>query len=485
MTSSSDSPETWSKQFRPGSHTQQSLQWIAETLLPLLEQTPQEITNLLRGLDGEYIASGAAGAPSRGRPDVLPTGRNFYAVDIRAIPTETAWDIGRRAAETLIERYTQENGDYPQTLALSIWGTSTMRTGGDDLAQVLALLGVQPVWDGSSRRIVDFEILPLAVLGRPRVDVTVRISGFFRDSFPNLVQFLNQVIAAVSQLVEPPDMNPLAANVEQEIQQWLQEGLPENLASQRATYRIFGSKPGAYGAGLQGLIEAQNWQGDQDLARAYLNWSCYAYDAIGEGHSQPDVFRQRLENLQIVLHNQDNREHDLLDSDDYYQFQGGLTAAVRSLTGKNPTLYFGDNANPARPKVKHLSEEIAKVYRSRVVNPKWIQGVMRHGFKGAFELAATVDYLFAYDATTHCVADHMYTGVAQAYLLDQDVQQFVQHHNPWALRDMAERLLEAEQRGLWQQANAELLDQLRAIANEAEGVLETQADSFAKRQINN
>ncbi|MEY2984197.1 MAG: CobN component of cobalt chelatase involved in biosynthesis [Cyanobacteriota bacterium] len=464
----------WTEQFSPGDQTQKSLTWIEETLLPLLNQTPQEITNLLRGLDGEFIPSGAAGAPSRGRPDVLPTGRNFYSVDIRAIPTESAWDVGRRAAETLIERYSQDNGDYPKTLAISIWGTATMRTGGDDIAQVLALLGVQPVWDGPSRRIIDFEILPLAILQRPRVDVTVRISGFFRDGFPNLVEFIDQAIAAVAQLDEPAEMNPLAAAVKQETQTWCAQGLTPEQSKIRANYRIFGSKPGAYGAGLQGLIEAQNWQDDQDLAQAYLNWSCYAYDRQGVGHSQPEVFAQRLKTLQIVLHNQDNREHDLLDSDDYYQFQGGLTAAVRSLTGQNPTVYCGDNANPSRPRVKLLTAEIAKVYRSRVVNPKWIEGVMGHGYKGAFEMAATLDYLFAYDATTHCVADFMYEGVAKAYLFDPVVQNFIQAHNPWALRDMAERLLEAHQRQLWQSVKAETLDQLRAIANDAEGILEAQ-----------
>ncbi|AIE72539.1 MULTISPECIES: cobaltochelatase subunit CobN [unclassified Synechocystis] len=468
---------------KPSSKTQSNLDYIKNILLPLLQQTPQEIGNLLRGLNGEYITSGPAGAPSRGRPDVLPTGRNFYAVDIRAIPTETAWDIGRRAAQTLIERYTQDQGEYPQTLAISIWGTSTMRTGGDDVAQVLALLGVQPVWDSPSRRIIDFEILPLTVLNRPRVDVTVRISGFFRDSFPNLVELIYQAIATVAELDEPVAMNPLAAKVKQEMAQWQQQGLEKEEAKIKATYRIFGSKPGAYGAGLQGLIEAQNWRDDQDLAKAYLNWSCYAYDHQGIGHSQPEVFQQRLKNLQIVLHNQDNREHDLLDSDDYYQFQGGLTAAVRSLTGQNPTVYFGDNANPARPKVKLLTEEIAKVYRSRVVNPKWIAGVMRHGYKGAFEMAATLDYLFAYDATTHCVEDFMYEGVAQAYLLDEKVQNFIQQHNPWALRDMAERLLEAQQRQLWRNADPKLLDQLRAIAHGAEEILENSQSCTKKENI--
>lgn len=460
---------------------QKELNWIQTILLPRLQQTPQEMTHLLCGLAGKYIPSGPSGAPTRGRPEVLPTGRNFYSVDIRAIPTETAWDVGRKAAEAVIERYAQENGEYPQTLALSVWGTSTMRTGGDDIAQALALLGVRPVWDGMSRRVIDFEILSLSALGRPRVDVTLRISGFFRDSFPNLINLMYGAIAAVSSLDEPPEQNPLTARVQQDKAFWLQQGIDSEQAEERALYRIFGSKPGAYGAGLQGLIEAQNWQNDEDLARTYLNWSSYAYTIVPSPNkvggvravNAPEAFEQRLQHLQIVLHNQDNREHDLLDSDDYYQFQGGLTAAARALTGKNPTTYFGDNSIPTHPRVRQLKEEIARVYRSRVVNPKWIEGVMRHGYKGAFEMAATVDYLFAYDATARCVEDFMYQGIAETYLFDPNLQNFIQEKNPWALRDIAERLLEAHQRGLWPSANRETLEQLRELVHQAEGAIES------------
>lgn len=459
--------------------TQRELDWISDRLLPSLQQTNQEVTQLLRGLDGKYVPSGPSGAPTRGRPEVLPTGRNFYSVDIRAIPTETAWQVGRKAAEVLIERYTQEQGEYPKTLGLSIWGTSTMRTGGDDLAEALALLGVQPVWDYPSRRVVDFEILPVSVLGRPRVDVMLRISGFFRDAFPNLISLFDQAVAAVAALDEPPEDNPLAVQVKQETEMWQSKGLSQQEAQVRSRYRIFGSKPGAYGAGLQGLIEAQNWTDEQDLARAYINWSSYAYadtaplmkGGLG-GIAAPEAFKQRLKQMQVVLHNQDNREHDLLDSDDYYQFQGGLTASVRALTGKNPHTYFGDHSMPENPKVRQLREEIARVYRSRVVNPKWIEGVMRHGYKGAFEMAATVDYLFAYDASANCVEDYMYQGVTEAYLLDANVQKFIQQKNPWALRDMAERLLEAHQRGLWQEVKKDVLEELRAIALQAEAVIE-------------
>ncbi len=458
------------------------LNWIQSRLLPALQQTDEEITYLLHGLDGGYVPSAPAGAPTRGRPEVLPTGRNFYSIDIRAIPTETAWDIGRKAAETLIETYTQENGEYPKTLALSVWGTATMRTGGDDIAEALALLGVQPVWDGMARRVVDLEVLPLSVLGRPRVDVTLRISGFFRDAFPNLIDLFDTAVQAVADLDEPKAQNPLAAQVQEETDLWTAQGLTSEEAQVRSRYRIFGSKPGAYGAGLQGLIESQNWTDDNDLARAYMNWSCYAYSSEQASQSlvpsppsplpNPEAFEQRLKHMQIVLQNQDNREHDLLDSDDYYQFQGGLTAAVRSVQGKNPQTYFGDNSIPANPRVRHLKEEIARVYRSRVVNPKWIEGMMRHGYKGAFEMAATVDYLFAYDATAKCVEDHMYQGIFDAYLGDRKTCEFIQEKNPWALRDIAERMLEAHKRGLWQDVNIQTMENLRNLVHEAEAAIE-------------
>jgi cobaltochelatase CobN len=459
-----------------GTYTQAELDWIATRLLPALQQTNQEMTNLLRGLNGEYIPSGASGAPTRGKPEVLPTGRNFYSVDIRAVPTETAWCLGRKAAEVLVDRYTQDNGEYPKTLGLSIWGTSTMRTGGDDIAQALALIGVQPVWDGVSRRVVDFEILPLSILGRPRVDVTLRISGFFRDAFPNLIDLFDSAVKAVAALDETPEQNPLAAQVQQEKVKWLEQGVEIDEAETRSQYRIFGSKPGAYGAGLQGLIESQNWETESDLAQAYINWSAYAYTSKAEGKSAPEAFNQRLGNMQIVLQNQDNREHDLLDSDDYYQFQGGLTAAVKAVSGNTPEAYFGDNSRTEQPKVRKLTEEINRVYRSRVVNPKWIAGAMRHGYKGASEMAATLDFLFAYDATANCVQDFMYQGVADAYLFDESVRKFIEQNNPWVQRDMAERLLEANQRGLWEDVELGTLELLRLMVNEAEGVIESQGN---------
>jgi cobaltochelatase CobN len=454
-----------------GINLRQELEWIDRSLLPKLRQTSQEIGNLLLGLSGKYIPSGPSGAPTRGRAEVLPTGRNFYSVDIRAIPTETAWDVGRKSADLLIDRYTQEQGEYPKTVAISIWGTSTMRTGGDDLAQALALIGVRPVWDGSSRRVVDFEILPLKILNRPRVDVTLRVSGLFRDAFPNLIDLFDRAVRAVGELEEELDQNPIAAAINQETLELVSQGVELAAAKMEAGYRVFGSKPGAYGAGLQGLIESQNWQTQADLGAAYTNWSSYAYGG-GGGVSAKAQFDRRLRSMEVVLQNQDNREHDLLDSDDYYQFQGGLSAAITAISGQTPVNYFGDRSIIENPKLRSLQEEIARVYRSRVINPKWIKGVMRHGYKGAAEMAATVDFLFAYGATTDAVGDWMYGGVADAYLFDRSVRQFVQTVNPWAVRDMAERLLEAHQRGMWQGAGAEVIGQLQNLVLDAEGDVE-------------
>ncbi|AFY62629.1 cobaltochelatase subunit CobN [Synechococcus sp. PCC 6312] len=457
-----------------GRETNKVLAWIADSLLPNLRRTNEELTQLLRGLDGCYIPSGPSGAPTRGRPDVLPTGRNFYAVDLRAIPTEVAWDLGRKAAEAVIERYTQEQGEFPKTLGLSVWGTATMRTGGDDIAEALALLGVMPVWDGPSRRVVDLDVIPFTLLGRPRVDVTLRISGFFRDAFPNLIQLFDDAVNLVASLNEPPEQNPLAAHVQTEITTAVDQGINLTTAETQARLRIFGSPPGAYGAGLQGLIDnPQAWNDTTDLAQAYINWSSTAYTGTGQSQPAPKAFQNRLAQMQIVLHNQDNREHDLLDSDDYYQFQGGLTAAVNLLNEQAPTVYFGDHGQTENPKIRALTEELARVYRSRVINPKWIAGVMRHGYKGATELAATVDFLFGFAATTQTIPNHMFAGVAQAYVFDPVVQDFLQAKNPHVLRDIAERLLEAEKRGLWTEVEPSCKDQLRAILHQAEAKIET------------
>jgi cobaltochelatase CobN len=455
-----------------GPHTAPVLEHLQTVLQPrLLACGTQERLAFLAGLEGRRIAAGPAGAPTRGRPDLLPTGRNFYSVDLRGLPTEAAWDLGRRSAELLLELHLQEEGEHLRTLALSVWGTSTMRNGGEDIAQALALLGVRPVWDGPTRRMVELEVIPLALLGRPRVDVTLRISGLFRDAFPQLVAWVDRATALVAALDEPEEQNPLAAAARRE----------------GTAARVYGSAPGAYGAGLQGLIDSGQWETRADLGEAFLNWSSWRYGSAGDeapGPGGPAVesgieatadrqgLERRLRSVQVVLHNQDNREHDLLDSDDYYQFQGGLSAAAESLQGRAPAAWFGDHSRAARPRLHRLEKEFDKVLRSRLLNPRWIAGMQRHGYKGGFEMAASLDYLFAYDASTGRMPDWGYGAVAERWLGDPGVRAFLEQSNPWALRDMAERLLEAHHRGLWSGAGDGQLANLRQLVLEAEALVE-------------
>ncbi|HET6620161.1 MAG TPA: cobaltochelatase subunit CobN [Dongiaceae bacterium] len=435
----------------PWTRTSTVLAFIAQDLAPTIDRCGEaELDGLLRGLAGRFVAPGASGAPTRGRLDALPTGRNFYSVDTRAIPTPSAWTLGWKSAGLVLDRHRQEHGNWPRALVLSAWGTANMRTGGDDIAQALALIGARPTWDaGASGRVAGFEILPLTLLDRPRVDVTLRVSGFFRDAFPAQIDMFDSAVRAVAELDEPEHLNPIAARVRAESAELTAQGIDLAVARRKAAFRVFGSKPGAYGAGLQALIDERGWSDEGDFARAYLAWGGYAYGNGAAGEAAQSSFSRRLARVDAVLHNQDNREHDLLDSDDYYQFEGGLAATIKHLTGRKAQVWHNDHSRPENPQVRSLEEEIARVVRARVVNPKWIKGVMRHGYKGAFEMAATVDYLFAFAATADCVADHHFDLVFDAYLGDEEVRAFIERHNPAALKEIAERLLEAQERNLW------------------------------------
>lgn len=430
------------------------LRYANDVVLKAVNQSAiDEINNFVGALNGQFVPPGPSGAPTRGRLDVLPTGRNFYSIDNRAIPTRSAWELGQQSAELLVQRYMQDNGDFPKQLGISVWGTSTMRTGGDDIAQAFALMGVRPVWAEASNRVVDIEIIPAMQMNRPRVDVTLRISGFFRDAFPNVAKLFDTAVKALAKYDEPGETNTIQKHVEENIKSLIAQGCDEQQAQQQSQWRVFGSKQGAYGAGLQGLIDERVWDNQADLAKAYVNWGGYVYSQDNFGGEAFQEFEQRLTQLDAVVQNQDNREHDILDSDDYYQFQGGMSNAIHVLKGEMPAVYHGDHSNPTAPKINTLKEELNKVIRSRVVNPKWITAMQQHGYKGAFEMAASVDYLFAYDATTGFIDDYQYEMVSDALLLDETNKEFLKTHNIHAMKEMAERLLEAQQRGLWQNPN--------------------------------
>jgi cobaltochelatase CobN len=441
-----------------------SLRFAAEEVVPRLARTPEEVGNLLRGLSGGYVPAGPSGSPTRGLVNVLPTGRNFYSVDPKALPSGLSWEVGQALADGLLRRYVDEEGRCPETVGIVVWGTAAMRTQGDDVAEILALLGVRPTWNEESLRVTGLEVIPLEELGRPRIDVTVRISGFFRDAFPNLISLIDEAVRRVANLDEPDEMNFVKKHAEEERDSGADE--------RRSTTRIFGSKPGAYGAGLLPLIDARNWHDDEDLAEVYAVWGGYAYGKGLDGVEARGAMEANLRRTEVAVKNVDNREHDLFDSDDYFQYHGGMIAAVRALTGRSPKGFIGDSADPSHPRTRSLSEEARRVFRSRVANPKWIEAMQRHGYKGAFELSATVDYLFGYDATAGVVEDWMYRDVTRKYVLDEEVRGFMQNSNPWALRAISERLLEAAERGLWSEPPPEDLDTLKAAYLENEGLLE-------------
>ncbi|MFJ4917949.1 cobaltochelatase subunit CobN [Streptomyces sp. NPDC088726] len=440
------------------------LDFAAREVVPRLAATTDELDHTVHALNGGFVPAGPSGSPLRGLVNVLPTGRNFYSVDPKAVPSRLAWETGQALADSLLERYRTDNGDWPTSVGLSLWGTSAMRTAGDDVAEAFALLGVRPVWDDASRRVTGLEAIPAAELGRPRIDVTLRISGFFRDAFPHTIGLLDDAVRLAASLEEPAEQNYVRAHT--------QADLAAHGDERRATTRIFGSRPGTYGAGLLQLIDSRDWRTDADLAEVYTVWGGYAYGRELDGRPAREEMETAYKRIEVAAKNTDTREHDIADSDDYFQYHGGMVATVRALKGTAPEAYIGDSTRPETVRTRTLVEETSRVFRARVVNPKWIEAMRRHGYKGAFELAATVDYLFGYDATTGVVADWMYDKLTETYVLDPANREFLQRANPWALHGIAERLLEAESRGMWEKPDPEILAGLRQVFLETEGDLE-------------
>ncbi len=471
---------------QPDAQAESVLSYVGQHIYPSLLRTTDEIDNLLRGLEGRFVPPGPSGAPTRGMVNVLPTGRNFYSVDPRALPSPTAWDVGKDLGDALLQKYLDEEGGYPEMVGVVVWGTSAMRTHGDDIAQILYLLGVKPVWQAESRRVSGLDVIPLGELGRPRIDVTVRISGFFRDAFPNLIYLIDQAVALAAAQDESPEDNYVVKHVQEDAERRAAasdnaDGDATESAGDPSLFRIFGSKPGAYGAGILGVLDERNWESVHDLAEVYTAWGGYAYSRQDFGVTARNEFRARFGQIVIAAKNQDNREHDVFDSDDYMQYHGGMIATVRSLTGRNPRQFFGDSSDPSRARVRDLQDEARRVFRSRVVNPKWMQSMQRHGYKGAFELAATVDYMFGYDATAQVIEDWMYEDVTEEYVLNPEMQEFFRQSNPWALRGIVERLLEAVQRGLWENPPPEMLEQLRQMYLELETDIEARQENNARQ----
>ncbi len=450
---------------------ERALRFAAGEVVLRLRRTSDEVDRVLDALRGRFVPAGPSGSPTRGRVDVLPTGRNFFSIDPRSLPSELAYETGRKLADALLDRHLEETSAYPRMVGLVVWGTSAIRTQGDDVAEVLALLGVRPRWNRESRRVTGIEVVPLEELGRPRIDVTVRISGFFRDAFPNLVRLMDDAVARVAELDEPPELNFVAAHAREEAERLAAE-LSAEAGWRRATTRVFGSKPGTYGAGLLQLVDSRDWREEGDIAGVYESWGGYAYGRGLDGEHAQEAMRACYARMEVAVKNVDSRENDILDSGDYFQFHGGMVATVRALAGREPRAYVGDSSDPSRVVTRELAEEARRVFRARVANPRWIASMIRHGYKGAAELSATVDYLFGWDATAGVAEDWMYEQVARRHLLDEDVSRFMARSNPWAARAIAERLLEAAERGLWAEPDDDTLAGIRQRYLQLEGELE-------------
>lgn len=453
------------------SNLKKTLTYLCEKLSRNLGLTRQELDYSLKALQGEHVEPGQSGAPTRGMADILPTGRNFYSVDPRTLPSPAAWEVGKALGDDLLKSYLAEAGKYPENVGIIIWAGANMRTKGDCFAEFLYLLGVKPVWEPSSGRVRNLEIISLAELGRPRIDVTTRITGLVRDALPQAIFLLDRAVEMVAALDEPEEMNYVKKHVLAEVSQYLAQGLEMSQAQEQASYRIFGCPPGTYGAGVGNALEAGNWQSVDDLAQIYVTWGGYAYGRKVTGKACPDQFRRRLSQLEVTVKNEDNRERNILDSDDFNAYHGGMVAAVRSLRGQAPKSFCGDSSDPQRVKVRGLDEEVKLIFRSQVLNPKWIEGMKKHGYKGAGDFSSLVSHCYDWDATSEVLDDWMYDSLAEKYALDKEMQEWMKKVNPWALYSISQKLLEAIKREMWN-AKEQTKKDLQRLYLEMEGELE-------------
>jgi cobaltochelatase CobN len=445
---------------------------ICESIVPGLAKTSEETDNVIGALDGRYVLPGPSGCITRGNAHLLPSGRNFYSIDPASIPARSSWNVGVRMAEQMIERHVKEAGSYPRQVGIVIWATDTMKTGGDDIAYVMYLLGVMPVWAANGSAVTGLKVIPVKDLGRPRIDVTLRISGLFRDSFPNLIEMLDDAVRTISELDESDDENYLLSHLRRDITESVANGLDPVIARRRARVRIFGDPPGNYGAGVDALIEKSQWKDKNELADAYVEWGGYAYGGGFKGEDLKDCFRKRMKDVDVTVKNHESRELDAFDNDDDYVFLGGMNAAVEQGRGVQPISVMGDSSDPDSPRIRTLSEESKFIFRSRVLNPKWVNGLKEHGYRGVQELSNLVDFSFGWDSTSGVMEDWMYQAMTDRFIFDGENRQWIKENNPDALMQMTSRLLEAVERGMWK-ADKDTVDRLKSIYADTESTLES------------
>jgi len=445
--------------------------FICDDLAGRLERTTDEIDNMVRGLNGEYIPPGPSGDPTRGNAHLLPTGTNAYSIDPASIPTHAAWNTGKNLADQMIERYVKEKGEYPQRVGIVVWATDTMRTGGDDIAYLFWLMGLKPVWSDRGGAVTGLEVIPAKELGRPRIDVILRISGLFRDTYPGLVHMIDEGVEIIASLNESEDVNFLAAHLKQDLLEKLKEGISLQEARDQALIRIFGDPPGNHGCGVGEVVHSSSWTERKDLADTYTTWGAHAYGRKFRGEKVPELFRQQFGRLDATVKNRVSREFDILDVDDDYQILGGMNACVKAFGNKNPVSIIGEASDPKNVKTRLLDEEIRFIFRSRILNPRWIEGLKPHGFRGVQEIMNTIEYTFGWDVTSDAVDDWEYQACAEHFLFNEENRQWIEENNPYALHSMAGRLLEANERGFWD-TDDETIRKLQEIYLETEDYFE-------------
>ncbi|RLB85774.1 MAG: cobalamin biosynthesis protein CobN, partial [Deltaproteobacteria bacterium] len=448
-----------------------ALDYATGDLFSRILKTTNEISSCLAAFEGQFVPPGPSGAPSRGRADILPTGKNFYSVDPQKIPTPAAWKTGKKLADALVLKYQAEHNCYPDSVGIILWASPTMRTKGDDVAEILYLLGVKPVWQKGSGNVRGIEIIPLSKLGRPRIDVMPKISGIFRDAFPLIVDLIDKTIQQVAVLTEPFESNFIRRHVTRDMNEMASKGLDKESAFREATFRIFGAAPGSYGTGVTQLIESKKWETADDLGNIFIQWSSHAYGQKVFGQPSETGFRKALKRISVTVKNEDTREKDMMACTDFYGYHGGLISAVKSVQGVLPFSLAGDSSDPGNVMMRTTKEEANHVLRSRLLNPKWMQGLKAHGFKGAGDISKAMDIILGWDATAGVIDDFMYLGFARKTVLDKDIRAWMQKVNPYALQNILDKLLEANARGLWK-TDPDTLEQLKETYLDVEGNIE-------------
>lgn len=452
-----------------------ALLFALDEAIPRILRTGDEMDNLMEATAGRYVPPGPSGPPTRGNVSVLPSGRNFYGIDPDSVPTATAWTIGCRMADQMIQRHVEEKGSYPKEVGMVLWATDTMKTNGDDIAYILWLMGVRPRWSDAGDRVIGLDVIQLEELGRPRIDVTVRITGLFRDAYPNLVEMINDAVDLVAGLDESEEDNRIRADILTDTAEAIAAGVPEGEARRDASLRVFGSPPGSYGGGVDIAIATGAWKDVTDLADVCSTWSSYAYGHGLYGVQKQQQFARRFSRVSTVIKNMPDREHDILAMDEVFEYMGGLNAFCRAYGDSEASFLIGDDSDPDNSRLRSASEECRFIFRSKVLNPKWLEGIKVHGYRGAQELSKLAEYMIGWDGTTGAIDDWMYERFSERFILDEGTREWLEEKNPYALLEMLKRMYEAIDRGLWD-ADKAMKERLKEVYMEVEGLMEERTD---------